>query len=197
MIEIRDSVEIPIGRSPHRAPTFVTFSGLQDNLEHFAVVFKSSSDDYAPKVRIHSECITGDLFHSERCDCGNQLGFAIDMLNESGGVLLYLRQEGRGIGLYEKLSAYKLQDNGIDTFSANRLLGHKDDGRDFTFVPSMLSALGVSKIRLITNNPAKISVFSGSEVSLVEIINTPTFLNQNNIRYLTAKQKHGHNITIR
>ena len=109
-----------------------------------------------PLVRLHSECLTGDVFGSQRCDCGPQLREAIERITERGGYVLYLRQEGRGIGLYAKLDAYALQDAGLDTYQANLALGHAEDERDYTPAAQMLLALGASRVALLTNNPDKV-----------------------------------------
>lgn len=113
---------------------------------------------------MHSECLTGDVFHSSRCDCGEQLEETINLMGDAGGIILYLRQEGRGIGLYNKIDAYRLQSQGMDTYEANHHLGFEDDLRDFEEAAQMLKALGVDKIRLVTNNPKK---YVSYQVSIV------------------------------
>ena len=138
-----------------------TFDGLADGREHLALglgeraAAVSADHDEAPLVRIHSECCTGDVFGSERCDCGPQLSEAVRRITQSGGFLLYLRQEGRGIGLYAKLDAYALQDAGLDTYEANLALGYRADGRNYTVAAQMLGALGLNRVALLSNNPDK------------------------------------------
>src|SRR5690606_14203700 len=126
---------------------------IPDGKEHFAVGFGKWKEQPTPLARIHSECLTGDLFGSRHCDCGDQLNESLSRFRNSGGILLYLRQEGRGIGLYNKLDAYALQARGADTFQANRLLGLGDDLRSFDVAAEMLRALGKTEIRLLSNNP--------------------------------------------
>lgn len=177
---------------------FICFEGLQDGKEHFALRFEGAtlcSD--APLVRIHSECVTGDIFNSARCDCGAQLREAIDRLSEEGGYLIYLRQEGRGIGLNAKLASYVLQDAGLDTFSANTALGFPPDGRSFMPAAQMLVAMGVDRIRLITNNPSKSRQLTEFGIDISEVEPTGVFSNINNIAYLKAKVLiDKHNIVI-
>jgi GTP cyclohydrolase II len=138
-------------------------------------------------VRLHSECLTGDVLGSERCDCGPQLHEALSAIAEEGGYLLYLRQEGRGIGLYAKLEAYRLQDAGLDTFAANRALGHPDDGRDYTVAAQMLTALGVSKIRILSNNPDKVAQLERDGITVEQRLSTGVHLTSTNHAYLAAK----------
>lgn len=148
-----------------------------------------------PLVRIHSECITGDLFGSLRCDCGAQLRAAILMMQEEGGgILIYLRQEGRGIGLLNKLRAYKLQDQGLDTLDANRALGLPVDARDYSSAASILKDYyGITAIRLITNNPAKLRKLEEQGILVSERIPTLVAINQHNKNYLRAKaERLGH-----
>jgi GTP cyclohydrolase II len=147
--------------------------------------FVTSGD--VPLVRVHSECLTGDVFGSARCDCGPQLDEALRRVAADGGVVLYLRQEGRGIGLYNKLDAYLLQDDGLDTFEANRRIGRGADERDYTVATEMLSALGITRIRLLTNNPDKVSQLAAHGVTVVEPVRTEVHLTPENLRYLRAK----------
>lgn len=177
---------------------FMCFEGLQDGKEHFALRFEGATlRSDAPLVRIHSECVTGDIFNSARCDCGAQLREAIDRLSDEGGYLIYLRQEGRGIGLNAKLASYVLQDAGLDTFSANTALGFPADGRSFLPAAQMLIAMGVDRIRLITNNPSKSRQLLELGIHISEIEPTSVFANVYNLEYLKAKiDLDKHNIDI-
>src|SRR5215211_5541580 len=130
------------------------YSVPADGAEHIALVLGDPAAG-TPLVRLHSECLTGDVFGSARCDCGPQLREAVQRITEAGGFLLYLRQEGRGIGLYAKLDAYALQDAGLDTYEANRALGRGEDERDYTVAAQMLLTLGADRITLLSNNPDK------------------------------------------
>lgn len=172
---------------------FVAFEGVPDGAEHVALVFPAPQENGAvPVVRVHSECLTGDVFHSQRCDCGPQLAEAIACMEQAGGILIYLRQEGRGIGLANKLKAYRLQDEGADTYEANRALGLAEDARDFEIAAEMLKALDVKKVRLLTNNPAKVEGLEAAGVTVVERIGTREYLTPHNAAYLKAKADHGH-----
>ncbi|GLY02469.1 MULTISPECIES: GTP cyclohydrolase II [Actinoplanes] len=176
----------------------VTFTGLADGREHLALglgdwrgaVAAAATGGTAPLVRPHSECLTGDVFGSQRCDCGPQLREAAERISAEGGFLLYLRQEGRGIGLYAKLDAYALQDTGLDTYQANLALGHAEDERDYTPAAQMLTALGADRIRLLSNNPDKATQLTGLGIEVTERIPTGVHLSDANARYLTAKRDH-------
>lgn len=174
--------------------TAIAYSNVIDDKEHIALV-KGKIDPNKPvMVRVHSECLTGDVFHSRRCDCGLQLEAALRQIEQEGcGVLLYMRQEGRGIGLINKLKAYKLQEQGLDTVEANIKLGFKPDLRDYGIGAQILKDLGVRKMRLLTNNPRKIAGLAGYGLEVVERIKLQMPPNESNSRYLHVKQqKLGH-----
>ncbi|MBZ3907789.1 MULTISPECIES: GTP cyclohydrolase II [Streptomyces] len=165
----------------------VTFHGLVDDQEHLAIVLGDPAPGTAPLVRLHSECLTGDVFGSARCDCGPQLREAVERIAERGGVLLYLRQEGRGIGLYNKLDAYALQDQGLDTYEANAALGLPEDARDYTAAAQMLGALGIDELDLLSNNPDKAQQLRDLGVGVRHRVPTGVFTTAHNVRYLRAK----------
>jgi GTP cyclohydrolase II len=173
-----------------------TFDGLVDGREHLAVALGTTTQPgrpggHRPLVRLHSECLTGDVLGSERCDCGPQLSESLQRLHRSGGYLLYLRQEGRDIGLYAKLDAYLLQDSGLDTYEANRALGFAEDARDYTVAAQMLLALGVSDVALLSNNPDKASQLERHGVTVGDRVRTDVHLTATNARYLAAKVRYG------
>ncbi len=167
-----------------------------DEQEHVALVKGNVNTDEPILVRVHSECLTGDVFGSARCDCGDQLHAAMKMIAEEGrGVIIYMRQEGRGIGLRAKLKAYHLQDNGLDTVEANEELGYPADLRDYGIGAQMLVDLGVKNIRLMTNNPKKIIGLKGYGLSNVERVPIEVVSNPENLKYLkTKRDKMGHMI---
>jgi len=135
---------------------------------HLALISDTKSKERAPLVRIHSECMTGDVFGSTRCDCGAQLDQALVRIGKEGGCLIYLRQEGRGIGLVEKLKAYNLQDDGLDTIQANEALGHPADARTFEAAAGILKALNLTEVRLLTNNPEKVNELEANDITVVK-----------------------------
>ncbi len=166
---------------------------FSDNVEewmpHLALVHTSCDISSGPVLtRVHSECITGDLFGSRRCDCGEQLDMALKMAAEQGGLVLYLRQEGRGIGIINKLKAYNLQDSGLNTVDANLHLGLERDARQYDIAVEMLVSLGISEIRLLTNNPEKIEAFENGPVKVTERVPIVIKPNDNNRGYLKTKQ---------
>ncbi|WP_150115000.1 GTP cyclohydrolase II [Vibrio sp. VPAP30] len=198
MAEVRARVDFKVGAKSNIDAELLSFHGLKTEKEHVAVVFKKADKTQAiPLVRMHSECLTGDVFHSSRCDCGEQLDETINRMAESGGIILYLRQEGRGIGLYNKIDAYKLQSEGMNTYQANNHLGFGDDLRDFTEAAQMLKALGAEKIRLVTNNPKKIRDLEEHGIEIDEVVNTLAHVKDGNESYLKAKMSHGkHNLDV-
>ncbi|MEU1274017.1 GTP cyclohydrolase II [Streptomyces sp. NPDC005799] len=195
---VRSRVTIPLRFADGYEVTAeaVTFHGLADGKEHVALILGDPTAAAAPLVRMHSECLTGDVFGSARCDCGPQLREAVERIAATGGVLLYLRQEGRGIGLYNKLDAYALQDAGLDTYEANTALGLPEDGRDYTAAAQMLAALGLAELDLLTNNPDKARQLRDLGVPVRFVEPTGVFATDSNIRYLHAKAEHTHH-TIR
>ena len=171
----------------------MVFRSPDDMREHVALIVGRQSSDTVPLVRLHSECLTGDLLGSLRCDCGPQLDGALRAMAaeaEAGGwgVLLYLRQEGRGIGLVNKLRAYRLQDEGFDTLEANRRLGLPAEARDFPVAARMLDLLGVRAVRLMTNNPAKLAALEAAGVTVAERVPHSLPANPHNARYLATKR---------
>ena len=172
----------------------IVYENQLDNLEHLALVKGDLSGDDPILVRVHSECFTGDTLGSLRCDCADQLHTAMQRIEEEGrGAILYMRQEGRGIGLVNKLRAYCLQEHGRDTVEANEELGFKPDLRDYGIGAQMLVDLGIKKIRLLTNNPTKIVGLQGYDIEIVERVPLECQPNENNLDYLkTKKEKMGH-----
>jgi GTP cyclohydrolase II len=167
----------------------VAFRASDDGQEHVALVIGAFSGK-PPLVRLHSECLTGDVFGSLKCDCGPQLKEALRIIGDSGGgVLLYLRQEGRGIGLANKLRAYALQDRGLDTVEANLRLGFGDDERDYAHAAAMLRALGIDRVRLLTNNPGKVAGLETAGIAVVERVAHHMPANPHNADYLATKRK--------
>ena len=173
----------------------VSFDNLCDDAEHIALVYPNLNPEMTPLVRIHSECMTGDVFGSAHCDCGPQLAEAKELFTKQGGILLYLRQEGRGIGLYNKLDAYHLQhDQGLDTFAANRHLGFDIDLRDFKVAAQMLNTLGVNSIKLLTNNPEKVLALKSHGINVEAAVKTGRYETEKNKFYLDTKRKAGHKV---
>ncbi|MBW2158105.1 MAG: GTP cyclohydrolase II, partial [Deltaproteobacteria bacterium] len=176
----------------------VVYENAVDDLLHIAMVKGNIDPEKPVLVRVHSECLTGDIFASLRCDCGDQLQTAMEMIDqENAGVLLYIRQEGRGIGLVNKIKAYALQDQGLDTVEANERLGFKPDLRNYGIGAQILVDLGVKKMRLLTNNPKKMVGLEGYGLSLIEQIEIETEPNEYNRNYLECKKlKMGHLLNV-
>lgn len=176
-------LDIGIGRTAQARIS--SFNALSDSGEH--VLIRMGDQGEIPLVRVHSECLTGDSFGSLRCDCGPQLRESLRKIHERGGALVYLRQEGRGIGLYNKIDTYGLQDLGMDTFAANTALGFAADARDYTVAAEMLHATGLDQIDLLSNNPDKAEQLRRHGIDVVHIIHTDIHFNPHNSRYLAAK----------
>ena len=192
----RDAIVVARARLPLDglpSSQMVAFRDPASGEEHVALVIGAFGGK-PPLVRLHSECLTGDVFGSLKCDCGPQLKEALQVLGrEGGGVLLYLRQEGRGIGLANKLRAYALQDRGLDTVDANRRLGFSDDERDYGMAAAMLRAMGIERLRLLTNNPGKVFGLQNEGIEVVERVAHHMPVNPHNANYLAAKrQRSGH-----
>jgi GTP cyclohydrolase II len=181
------------------AARLITFDGLVDGLEHIAIGLGRHADlpepsgpaAQVPLIRPHSECLTGDVFGSQRCDCGAQLREAVERIADVGGYLLYLRQEGRGIGLYNKVDAYLLQDAGLDTYEANLALGHAEDERDYTVAAQMLAALDVLEVALLSNNPDKVGQLTRLGITVTAQVPTAVHLSAGNAGYLETKASRG------
>ena len=199
---VRRRVQLPLrlgGDAEHDACLF-SFHGLSDGREHVALglgdraVEGPHPTSAVPLVRLHSECLTGDVFRSLKCDCGPQLTEALRLIASSGGgILLYLRQEGRGIGLVNKIRAYALQDRGLDTVDANRRLGFADDERDYGIAAAMLRALKVKEARVLTNNPAKVAGLEAAGIAVLERVGHHMPVNPHNADYLAVKKaRSGH-----
>jgi GTP cyclohydrolase II len=191
----------PIVQLPTVFGNFVAqaWTDLATGAEHLAVSSPlAPADGQAPLVRLHSECLTGDVFGSYRCDCGEQLAYALEMINELGGTLLYLRgQEGRGIGLANKIKAYALQEAGFDTVEANEQLGLPVDARCYKAAAQILAELGLHEVRLLSNNPDKQDRLARAGVRVVEMVPTEVPSREQNIRYLqTKKDRMDHRLVL-
>ena len=193
-VEIVARAKLPLDNMP---PTqIVAFRASDDGQEHVALVVGAFGGE-PPLVRLHSECLTGDVFGSLKCDCGPQLREALRIIGAAGGgVLLYLRQEGRGIGLANKLRAYALQDRGLDTVDANRRLGFADDERDYSHAAAMLQALGIDRVRLLTNNPDKVQGLEAAGITVTERVAHQMPANPHNADYLATKRKRSGHLLV-
>jgi GTP cyclohydrolase II len=197
---MRTSVRIPLqfGDGYRTEAQAFTFDGLVDGQEHLALGLGRFREASVPLVRLHSECLTGDVFGSARCDCGPQLRDAVEKITKTGGYLLYLRQEGRGIGLYNKLDAYALQDQGLNTYEANEALGLPSDGRDYAAAAQILRTLGATQIHLLSNNPDKAAQLGRHGIKVRGKVPTGVFVTASNLRYLQTKVAvTGHRIALK
>ena len=186
-VELVSRARLPLDDLPDTQ--IVAFRASDDGQDHVALVIGAFAGQ-PPLVRLHSECLTGDVFGSLKCDCGPQLREALRIIGKAeGGILLYLRQEGRGIGLANKLRAYALQDRGLDTVDANRRLGFADDERDYAHAAAMLKALGAEEVRLLTNNPAKVAGLESAGIKVTERVPHHMPVNPHNADYLATKRK--------
>jgi GTP cyclohydrolase II len=192
-LAIASEAQVPLHGG--QSARFVVFRDAISGSSVAVVVGKPDFSEPVP-VRLHSACLTGDVFGSRRCDCGDQLKLALARLDEAGGgVILYLEQEGRGVGLVNKMRAYQLQDEGLDTVDANTTLGFDDDERDYGVAARMLKMLGCTRVRLLTNNPAKLDSLAGAGIDVTGRLPLYTPINADNRRYLTAKLKRaGHRL---
>ncbi|MDQ4489295.1 GTP cyclohydrolase II [Sinomonas sp. ASV486] len=198
--EVRTRVRVPLRFGDGFATTadVFTFRHLADHREHLLLglgdwegaLARAADGGEPPLVRPHSECLTGDVLGSQRCDCGPQLREAAERISGAGGFLLYLRQEGRGIGLYAKLDAYALQDQGLDTYAANRALGRGEDERDYRAAAQMLRVVGATRIRLLSNNPDKAAQLESLGIEVAERVPTGVHLSAANAFYLATKRDH-------
>lgn len=196
LIERGEEISLPTKFGHFR---LIPFRQKSNNLEHVAIFQGSWTEDDEVLVRVHSSCLTGDILGSLKCDCGNQLQSAFKMINEKGqGVLLYMNQEGRGIGLFNKIAAYKLQEQGYDTVEANLHLGFKEDERDYGIGAQMLRSMGIKKMNLITNNPRKIAGLTGFDIEISKTTCIDVSVNEYNKCYIeTKKKKMGHDICLK
>lgn len=161
-----------------------------DHGEETVVIYTRDLDSRKPVLtRVHSECLTGDIFGSLRCDCGEQLALSLELMNKEGGILVYLRQEGRGIGLYDKIQSYQLQQNGYDTYDANVALGHQPDERSYEDLGKVFKDLGISKIRLLTNNSSKVDAITRLGIEITERVPIKIEANSFNEKYLATKRE--------
>lgn len=190
-LQLQSEALIP---TPFGKFNMIAFAADADEpMPHLALVHPEMNPEQAVVVRVHSECITGDLFGSKRCDCGEQLEESLKVISKEKGVLLYLRQEGRGIGIINKLKAYQLQDVGFNTIEANLHLGFEEDERQYGIALDMLVHLSIDQIRLLTNNPEKLEAFSNSAIKIVERLPLVIPPQRENMAYLrTKREEMGH-----
>ena len=195
LVEMGEMVDMPTQYGHFK---MVPFRQLSNGLEHFALIKGEWKDGEPVMVRVHSSCATGDILGSMRCDCGEQLHKSMEMIEKEGkGVVVYMQQEGRGIGLMNKIAAYKLQEEGLDTVDANVHLGFKPDERDYGCGAQILRKLGIQKMRLLTNNPVKRVGLEAYGLQIVENVSIEVTPNRYNIRYLQTKRyRMGHNLNV-
>ncbi|MDE6391732.1 MAG: bifunctional 3,4-dihydroxy-2-butanone-4-phosphate synthase/GTP cyclohydrolase II [Muribaculaceae bacterium] len=193
LVERGEEVDMPTAYGHFR---LIPFRQKENGLEHIALIKGDVTGEDPVLVRVHSSCMTGDIFGSQRCECGEQLHLAMQLIEKEGrGAVIYLNQEGRGIGLMDKIRAYKLQENGLDTVDANLHLGHKADERDYGIGANILHSLGIRNMRLMTNNPVKRVGLEGYGVKISEIVPLEVEPNQYNARYMeTKKTRMGHDL---
>lgn len=188
MAPLQRQAETPLP-TPYGSFQIIAYADEENNpMPHIAMVNEKTDVSQPVLVRIHSECMTGDVFGSLRCDCGEQLHEAMRKIGEEGGIVIYLRQEGRGIGLINKMKAYNLQDEGFNTAEANLHLGFEIDARDYDIAIRMLKDLGVRSIKLMTNNPEKVDSFLKSGIDLIDRVPLEIKPQQENYQYLQTKQ---------
>ncbi len=193
LVERGEEVDMPTAYGHFR---LIPFRQKENGLEHIALIKGDVEGDEPVLVRVHSSCMTGDIFGSQRCECGEQLHLAMQLIEKEGrGAVVYLNQEGRGIGLMDKIRAYKLQENGLDTVDANLHLGHKADERDYGIGANILHSLGIRNMRLMTNNPVKRIGLEGYGMRISEIVPLEVEPNPYNARYMaTKKARMGHDL---
>lgn len=186
-------IQSNIAKLPSKHGDFLIKAYKQDEQEHLVIMSKNFETLETPFVRVHSECLTGDTLGSLKCDCQSQLDLALDFISKQGGLIIYHRQEGRNIGLFNKINAYALQDKGRNTIEANHELGFADDERNYEVVKYIFDDLKIKNIKLITNNPKKIEYIKSLDVNIVERISAITKVNKYNQDYLHTKKEHfGH-----
>ncbi len=186
-------IESEVANLPTKFGKFDVKAYKDGSQEHLAIMSKNFNELKAPLVRIHSECLTGDALSSLKCDCNNQLDLALELISKEGGLIIYHRQEGRNIGLVNKMNAYNLQDKGFNTIEANLELGFSEDERDYTAVGFILKDLNIKEVRLITNNPKKIDFVQSCGIKIEQRIPAITQVNKYNENYLKTKKEHlGH-----
>ena len=186
MIQLQAEANVPTEYGTFRMIAFL--DDEKDWMPHIAVVSEGTDFSQTVNVRFHSECITGEVFHSKKCECGQQLDAAMKYIHENGGIIVYLRQEGRNIGIINKLKAYALQEKGLDTVQANLKLGLPADDRDFGVAVEILRILGIKKVNLITNNPEKLKFVEDSDIQLISRIPLQIAANKESASYLQVKK---------